>query len=86
MSKRTQHRARYIEGWNTMDAEKLLGSVTDDFPFDDPTEPEPITKAMLAAYLPRWPEKAEALSTLFEFDIIDKIVEDKDGVLLEWYW
>jgi hypothetical protein len=53
MSKRTQHRARYIEGWNTMDAEKLLGSVTDDFPFDDPTEPEPITKAMLAAYLPR---------------------------------
>ena len=86
MSKRAQHRARYIEGWNTMDAEKLLASVTDGFVFDDPAEPEPITKAMLAAYLPRWPEKAEALGALFAFDIIDKVIEDKDGVLLEWYW
>jgi hypothetical protein len=69
-----------------MDAEKLLASVTADFVFDDPAEPEPITKAMLAAYLPRWPEKAEALGALFAFDIIDKVIEDKDGVLLEWYW
>lgn len=51
MSKRVHLRARYIEAWNTMDAEKLLASVTDDFLFDDPTEPEPITKATLAAYM-----------------------------------
>ena len=69
-----------------MDAEKLLASVTEGFVFDDPTEPEPVTRAMLATYLPRWPEKAGAIGAVFEFDIIDKVVQDKDGVLLEWYW
>ncbi len=86
MSKRAQHRARYIEGWDTMDADKLLASITDDFVFDDPAEPEPITKATLVAYMPRWPEKAGALGVPFQFDITDKVVQDKDGVLLEWYW
>ncbi len=86
MSKRAQLRARYIEGWNTMDAEQLLASVTDDFLFDDPAEPEPVTKAMLAAYMPRWPEKAGALGATFQFDMVDKVVQDEAGVLLEWYW
>jgi hypothetical protein len=52
MSKRADHRARYIDGWNTMDAEKLLASITDGFRFDDPADPEPITKATLVAYMP----------------------------------
>lgn len=86
MSKRAQHRARYIEGWNTMDAEKLLASVTDDFVFDDPTDPEPVTKATLAAYMPVWPEKAARLGASFTFEIVDKTVQDRDGFLLEWYW
>ena len=85
-SKRSQHRARYIDGWNTMDAGKLLASITDDFVFDDPADPEPITKATLVDYMPVWPEKAAALGTAFEFDIIDKVVQDRDGILLEWYW
>jgi hypothetical protein len=36
--------------------------------------------------MPRWPAKAAALGGAFAFDIIDKVVQDKDGVLLEWYW
>jgi len=86
MTERARHRARYIEGWNTMDAEKLLTSITDGFVFDDPAEPGPITKETLLDYMPRWPEKAAALGAAFEFDIVDKVVQDKDGVLLEWYW
>lgn len=86
MSRRAGHRARYIEAWNTMDADKLLASITDDFLFDDPADPEPITKATLVDYMPRWPEKAAVLGAAFEFDMIDKVVQDKDGVLLEWYW
>ena len=69
-----------------MDAEALLSSVTDDFEFDDPAAPGPIGKADLVAYMPRWPEKAGALGATFEFEITDRVVEDRDGVLLEWYW
>ncbi len=86
MSRRAQLRALYIEGWETMDAGKLVSAVADGFEFDDPADPEPVTKATLAAYMPRWPEKAEALGGTFVFDITDKVVRDEDGVLLEWYW
>ena len=86
MSRRAQLRALYIEGWETMDAEKLVSAVADGFEFDDPADPEPVTKAMLVDYMPRWPEKAESLGGEFAFDIIDKVVQDEDGVLLEWYW
>ena len=86
MSKRARHRARYIEGWNSMDAEKLLASVADDFLFDDPTDPEPVTKATLVAYMPKWPARAAALGAAFEFEIVDKVVQNDGGLLLEWYW
>ena len=86
MSKRAEHRARYIEGWNTMDADKLLASVAEDFVFDDPAEPEPVTKATLAAYMPVWPEKAARLGARFDFEISEKTVQDEDGFLTEWYW
>jgi hypothetical protein len=69
-----------------MDAEKLVSAVTDSFEFDDPADPEPITKANLVNYMPVWPEKARVLGGSFHFEIIDKVVQDKDGVLLEWYW
>ena len=86
MSKRARHRARYVEAWNAMDAEKLLASVADDFLFDDPTDAQPVTKAALAAYLPKWPAKAAALGAAFEFEIVDKVVRDDGRLLLEWYW
>jgi hypothetical protein len=86
MSRRAQLRAQFIEGWETMDAEKLVSAVADDFEFDDPADPAPVTKSTLVDYMPRWSAKAEALGGTFAFDIIDKVVQDKDGVLLEWYW
>jgi hypothetical protein len=86
VSKRDAQRARYIDGWNTMDATKLLASITDDFIFDDPVDPSSITKATLVDYLPVWPNKTAALGAKFTFEIIDKSVQDHEGVLLEWYW
>ncbi len=86
MSKRSDLRAQYIEGWETMNAAKLVSSVTDDFVFDDPAEAAPITKMELADYMPVWPERARALGADFDFHIVDKVEQDRDGALLEWYW
>ncbi len=36
-----------------MNAEKLVSAVADGFLFDDPADPEPVTKAALADYMPR---------------------------------
>jgi len=69
-----------------MDAAKLLASVTGDFAFDDPADAEPVTRATLVDYMPVWPGRAEALGAAFDFDIIDEVVRDRDGILLEWYW
>ena len=86
MSKRSDLRTQYIEGWESMDAAKLISSVTDDFVFDDPAESAPITKKELASYMPIWPERAQSLGAEFDFHIFDKVVQNRDGVLLEWYW
>ena len=69
-----------------MDGDKLLSSITEDFVFDDPADPAPITKAELLLYMDVWPERAKALGGTFEFHITDKVVRDEAGVLLEWYW
>lgn len=69
-----------------MDAELLLSAVSEGFIFDDPAEREPFTKLKLMNYMPTWPKKAKALGAEFEFEITDKVVQDKDGILLEWYW
>ena len=69
-----------------MDGEKLLASITDDFVFDDPADPAPITKETLVAYMPCWPEKAAALGASFDFEMTEKVVEDRAGILTEWYW
>lgn len=61
MSKRAEHRARYIEGWDSMDAGKLLASIADGFIFDDPADPRPVNKATLVAYMAVWPRRAALL-------------------------
>ena len=85
MSRRAELRVQYIEAWDTMDAAKLLSSVAEDFLFDDPADPAPITKAGLVAYMPVWPRRAEALGGHFHIEMRDKVVADRDGLLLEWY-
>ncbi len=69
-----------------MDAGKLMASITDDFVFDDPADPAPITKDGLVAYMPVWPARTANLGVTFDFEITDKVVQDTDGVLTGWYW
>lgn len=56
MAIRHDHRARYIDAWNAIDAEELVSSVSEDFVFDDPCEPELIGKSNLARFLPVGPK------------------------------
>jgi len=86
MSPREAHRARYIEGWDFADPEKLMASIAPGFRFDDPVDPAPITADMLVAYMPVWPARAAALGGSFDFEMTDRTVQDKDGILTEWYW
>jgi len=86
MSLRAAHRARHIDAWNNRDLAGLLASTAAGFVFDDPTDPAPVTRDGLAAYMPVWFEKAAALGALFEFRMTERVVEDRDGALTEWYW
>ncbi len=86
MEKRFALRARYMEGWYELNADKLVSSVTDDFIFDDPAEPEPVTKAGLAAYMKRWDERTRALGSTNEWSLSHEMRQDKDGILTDWEW
>ena len=50
MPERTDKRKAYGEGWDTWNEDLLLSSLTEDFVFDDPAMPEPVTKANMAEY------------------------------------
>ena len=86
MSKRIELRARYIEGWYELDAEKLLASTTQDFIFDDPLETQPVVRSDLAGYLARWNERAQAAGSTNQWQLSDEVRQDKDGVLTDWEW
>ncbi len=86
MSRRAHYRAVYGEGWETMDAEKMISAVADGFVLNDPALPEPVTKATLAEYIASWDERTKAAGATGEMEISDIVAQDKDGVLLEWNW
>jgi len=61
MSKCTDKRKAYGEGWDTWNVDLLLSSLTDDFTFDDPAMPEPVTKANMAEYMAGWKDRVKQL-------------------------
>jgi hypothetical protein len=84
MSKRERLREQYIEGWYQMDEAMLMATVTDDFVFDDPAEPAPVTKDTLPVYMLSWEKRAREAGSKDEWLITDWVREDKDGVLTDW--
>ena len=84
MAKRHDLRQRYMEGWYEMDIEKLQSSVAPGFVFDDPVEPEPVTRDMLAGYMERWDRRTRAAGSTNEWLLTDHVRKDKDGVLTDW--
>ncbi len=86
MSNRFEYRRDYIEGWETLDADLLVASVTEDFVFDDPAMPELITRVTLADYMVSWSERVTSLGGTGEFELSDVVNHDQDGVLTCWEW
>ena len=86
MSKRVELRERYLQGWYQMDAELLLTSTAENFIFDDPVEPEPVSRDMLGAYMLRWDKRMQALGADNHWDLTHEIREDRDGILTDWEW
>jgi len=86
MANRFEHRATYIEGWYELDSAKLLASASDDFIFDDPAEPVPVTRAMLPDYMQRWDRKTRRAGSSNRWRLEDEVRQDRDGVLTDWEW
>ena len=86
MSKRVEFRQRYLQGWYRMDAELLLSSVAPDFVFDDPAEPEPVTRAMLCDYMQRWDSRMRAAGGHNQWALTQESRRHEDGLLIDWEW
>ncbi len=86
IAERVKLRETYIQGWYQMDAEMLLAAIAEDFIFDDPVEPEPVTRQMLPHYMQRWDQRTRALGANNQWIITNNLRQDKDGMLMEWLW
>lgn len=86
MSKRSELRARYIQGWYDLNADLLLETTSPEFIFDDPAEPEPVSRSMLADYMQRWDARTRALGSTNQWILSNEVREDKDGILTDWEW
>ena len=86
MPKRVELRARYIQGWYDLNADELLATTAEDFIFDDPAEPSPVTRASLVDYMHRWDSRTRALGSINEWILSHEMREDKNGILTDWEW
>lgn len=86
MSIRSEIRAGYMQGWYNLDADLLLETTSPEFIFDDPEEPEPVTRAMLVGYMHRWDARTRALGSNNHWILSNEVAEDKDGILTNWEW
>jgi hypothetical protein len=86
VSKREELRESYMQGWYRMDLELLLSSTSSEFVFDDPAEPGPVTRTMLANYMQRWHRRTCALGADNQWKLTHESRQDKDGILTDWEW
>jgi len=85
-SKRIELRESYMQGWYQMDIEMLLASTASGFIFDDPAEPESITRATLPAYMQRWDKRTRALGGNNQWRLAHESRIDENGILTDWEW
>ena len=86
MTTRFELRTRYIEGWYELDADKLMSSTSQDFIFDDPAEPEPVSRELLPDYMIRWDKRTRSLGATNVCNLSDEVRQDSDGILTDWEW
>ncbi len=85
-SKRIELRETYMQGWYQMDIDRLLATTAPEFIFDDPAEPEAVTRATLADYVQRWDIRVLALGGDNEWCLTHQSRIDENGVLTDWEW
>ncbi len=83
MTGRVELRNRYIASWYEMDLEKLRSSTAPEFIFDDPAEPEPVTRSMLSGYMERWQTRTGNQN---RWILSHEVRQDKNGILTDWEW
>ena len=86
MTTRFEFRARYIEGWYELDADKLISSTSYAFLFDDPAEPKPVNRESLPEYMIRWDKRTRLLGATNIWNLCDEVRQDSDGILTDWEW
>ena len=86
MSKRTKKRSDYEEGWDTWNVDLLLSTLADDFVFDDPALPEPVTRANMADYMMSWEDRVKQLGGTGEIESTERVTVDEDGAIVAWNW
>lgn len=85
-SSRIELRERYMEGWYRMDLELLLETTSAEFIFDDPVEPQPVTRVTLKDYMLRWDHRTRSAGGNNQWVLTHATRNDIDGVLIDWEW
>ena len=83
------HLGAYAEGWTNGDADKIIGSVSDGFVLDDPSEGK-AGKADIANYLAGMKKAVASMRGevyLGPFmELTEVTTREDDGVLTAWCW
>jgi hypothetical protein len=85
-TRRVSLRESYMQAWYQMDAAQLLATTAPDFIFDDPFEPEPVTRDMLPGYMLRWDQRTRELGSNNQWKLTHELRQDKNGILTDWEW
>ena len=85
-SQRIELRESYMQGWYQMDIDMLLTSTAPEFIFDDPAEPEAVTRTTLPAYMQRWDSRTRALGGDNQWRLTHESRIDENGILTDWEW
>lgn len=85
-SNRVKLRNAYMQGWYQMDLDMLLTTTAPEFIFDDPAEPEPVTRDTLPGYMRRWHARMRAAGGDNEWSLTHQSRHDHDSLLTDWEW
>jgi len=75
-----------MQGWYRMDIDMLLATTAAGFIFDDPAEPQPVTRDTLRGYMARWQARMRAAGGDNDWRLTHQSRQDQDGVLVDWEW
>ncbi|MEM7221724.1 MAG: hypothetical protein AAF495_02010 [Pseudomonadota bacterium] len=86
MSDAQQKLDLYLQGWEELDADKVIASLDESFTYIDPSMPAPITKDMMRDYMNQWAARSAALGGTGELSLSHTVTQAQEGELLSWTW